>query len=282
MGCVNTKKYNKRKFQKNIDKFKSYDDIKNELKKQGFKKSELIIGIDFSKKNMWRGGLPYHNYMNLHSISTSDNPYQKAIKIMCKSLSSYDSDQLIPTYGFGLYDYHICNNNNRINNNDNNDNNLISFKTEYGNNVPCYKLEGVLNEYLNMTKKINNGILQQCEATSFIDIIYKTIEIVKQTKEYTILIILCNSGIDRDITVHEAVIKASKYPISIICIGIGKGPWDFMKTFDDKIPKRKFDNFQFINFHEIMKENDNDEFKFAINALMEIPAQWKYIKKHLI
>ncbi|GJZ93734.1 E3 ubiquitin protein ligase RGLG2-like protein, partial [Tanacetum coccineum] len=76
----------------------------------------------------------------------------------------------------------------------------------------------------------------------------------------------------------DAIVEASKLPLSIVLVGVGDGPWDTMKEFDDNIPSRSFDNFQFVNFTEIMKKNVppiRKETEFALAALMEIPTQYK-------
>lgn len=57
-------------------------------------------------------------------------------------------------------------------------------------------------------------------------------------------------------------------------VGVGDGPWDTMREFDDQLPARRFDNFQFVNYGEVMKRNmKNRDAGFAMEALMEIPGE---------
>jgi E3 ubiquitin-protein ligase RGLG len=53
------------------------------------------------------------------------------------------------------------------------------------------------------------------------------------------------------------------------------------RTQDDKLPARKFDNFQFVDFFEVTspERTRNPMAYFAMNALMEIPEQFQAIRK---
>jgi hypothetical protein len=118
--------------------------------------------------------------------------------------------------------------------------------------------------------------------TSFGPLIEKAIEIVKKEKSYHILLIICDGAVTNKKETAAAIVKASKYPLSIVCIGVGKGPWKIMEEFDDELPERDFDNFQFVDFHKIMTNCENKEVEFAKHALQEIPDQFEYIRNNLL
>ena len=78
----------------------------------------------------------------------------------------------------------------------------------------------------------------------------------------------------------KAIVEASNYPISIVVVGVGDGPWDTMIKFDDHLCAiSKFDNFQFVDYHQTVKNSKSPDQEFALKALMEIPEQIKIMKK---
>ncbi|KAK7266606.1 hypothetical protein RIF29_19255 [Crotalaria pallida] len=176
-----------------------------------------------------------------------------------QNLSVFNEGNLIPCFGFGYASTH--------------DQDVFSFHSD---ERFCNGFEEVLSRYREIVPQ-----LKLAGPTSFAPIIETGMTIVEQSGgQYHVLLIIADGQEQKTI---DAIVKASEYPLSIVLVGVGDGPWDMMKEFDDNIPSRAFDNFQFVNFTEIMSKNADAtrrEAEFALAALMEIPSQYKATLDH--
>ncbi|XP_011652307.1 E3 ubiquitin-protein ligase RGLG1 [Cucumis sativus] len=263
----NRKKFDRR-YSRIADNYKSLEEVTEALARAGLESSNLIIGIDFTKSNEWTGARSF-NKRSLHDIRNGPNPYEQAISIVGKTLSAFDDDNLIPCFGFGDASTH--------------DQDVFGF---YPEGRFCDGFEDVLNRYREIVPH-----LRLAGPTSFAPVIEMATSIVdKSGGQYHVLLIIADGQVTRSVdTEHgrlspqekktvDAIVAASNFPLSIILVGVGDGPWDTMREFDDNIPARAFDNFQFVNFTAIMSKNvpqPRKETEFALAALMEIPSQYK-------
>ncbi|KAL7088436.1 hypothetical protein ACP275_13G127100 [Erythranthe tilingii] len=265
------------------DNYTSLDQVKSALRAHGLESSNLIVGIDFTKSNeqsgreSFGGRCLHHITDNNNNNDEADNnllnPYEHAISIIGSTLSPYDEDNQIPCFGFGDVST--------------NDQHVFSF---YPDSRPCNGFEEALSRYREIVPNV-----QLSGPSSFAPIIETAIGIVDQSGgQYHILLIIADGQVTRSVDTEagelspqeqstvNAIVEASKYPLSIIFVGVGDGPWDKLIEFDDNIPIRAFDNIQFVNFTEIMSSNvdlSEKETKFALAALMEIPIQYKAIRE---
>jgi len=237
------------------DNFKSLEQVQEALRSSGLESSNLILGIDFTKSNTWNGKRTFGG-MNLHQIRPDLlNPYQEVIAIVGKTLETFDDDKLIPVFGFGDVTTQ--------------DKTVFPFFPDRA----CYGFSEAITRYTEIAPA-----LALSGPTSFAPLIKAAINIVKQEKAYHILVIIADGQVDNVKETTDAIVEATNYPLSIICVGVGDGPWELMEEFDDKLPKRRFDNFQFVPFYETMQRAENREVTFSVAALMEIPEQFKMIK----
>ncbi|XP_011099706.1 E3 ubiquitin-protein ligase RGLG3 [Sesamum indicum] len=250
------------------DNFNSLDEVIDALREAGLESSNLILGIDFTKSNEWTGRYSF-NRRSLHAIGNSPNPYEQAISIIGRTLSPFDEDNLIPCFGFGDATTH--------------DQYVFSF---YPDHRPCNGFEEALSRYKEILTHLNLS-----GPTSFAPVIDAAVDIVEKSNfQYHVLVIIADGQVTRspdtlpgrlspqEQATINSIVAASEYPLSIILVGVGDGPWDAMKEFDDNIPQRAFDNFQFVNFTKIMSEHTDTakkESAFALAALMEIPLQYR-------
>ncbi|XP_020246124.1 E3 ubiquitin-protein ligase RGLG2-like isoform X2 [Asparagus officinalis] len=257
-----------RRYSQIADNYRSLEQVTEALAQAGLESSNLIVGIDFTKSNEWTGKHSFNN-RSLHYIGDVHNPYELAISIIGRTLSAFDEDNLIPCFGFGDARTH--------------DQDVFSF---FPDERPCNGFPEALSRYRELVPQI-----RLAGPTSFAPIIEMAMTIVEQSGgQYHVLVIIADGQVTRSVDTEsgqlssqeqktvDAIVKASEFPLSIILVGVGDGPWDMMKEFDDNIPARAFDNFQFVNFTEIMSKNvpqTKKETEFALSALMEIPPQYK-------
>ncbi|KAL3891969.1 hypothetical protein ACJMK2_004303 [Sinanodonta woodiana] len=239
------------------DRFSSLDAVRAAIKAEGLESCRLIFGIDYTMSNRSQGKNTFGG-KNLHTLG-SLNPYQEVICILGEVLEPLNNapEGAIPAFGFG--------------DSITQDKSVFKLKSEEGE---CRGFMEVLDVYEKITPTVRLG-----GPTNFAPLIEKAVEIVKRSGNmYHILVIVADGQVSNEEETRGSIERASDYPLSIIMIGVGDGPWDTMDEFDDQLPQRRFDNFQFVNFHEVMSTSKNPQAAFALNALMEIPDQYKTIK----
>ncbi|RLM62099.1 E3 ubiquitin-protein ligase RGLG2 [Panicum miliaceum] len=297
------------------DTFTSLDQVAAALRQQGLESSNLILGIDFTKSNEWTGKQSFGG-QSLHRLGDTPNPYEQAISIIGKTLAPFDEDNLIPCFGFGDGELHDMANvatamrapfdpikdHNKLTDSllvpapscavllldplvaaTTHDYNVFSF---HHDNSPCHGFEEVLACYRKIVPH-----LRLSGPTSFAPIVEAAVDIVDRSGgQYHDLVIVADGQVTRSVDTGDSdlspqekrtvdsIVMASSYPLSIILVGVGDGPWEDMQKFDDKLPARDFDNFQFVNFTSIMARSTTAQQKesaFALAALMEVPIQYK-------
>ncbi|XP_078167247.1 E3 ubiquitin-protein ligase RGLG1-like isoform X1 [Carex rostrata] len=250
------------------DNYTSQEQVTEALQKANLESSNLIIGIDFTKSNEWTGKQSF-NGLSLHHIGKTKNPYEQAISCIGNTLSGFDEDNKIPCFGFGDASTK--------------DKDVFSF---YQDDRACNGIGEVQARYRELvTDKRLSG------PTSFAPIINKAVDVViRSGHRYHVLLIIADGQVtasgteklsNQEECTQKAIQRASNFPLSIVLVGVGDGPWDLANNYDNCLRSRHFDNFQFVNFTEIMSMNMPDsakEAQFALQALMEIPLQYAAIQ----
>jgi len=239
-----------------LDKYETIEQVQEALREAGLESCNLIVGVDYTKSNETSGRVSFQGKC-LHALApNTQNPYQQVISILGRTLEAFDEDKKIPVYGFG----DVTTKGTRV----------FPFFPDRS----CLGFEEVLSRYNEITPHI-----QLSGPTNFAPLIYEAINIVKTAKDFHLLVIVADGLVTSEKETTSAIVEASKYPLSIVMIGVGDGPFDLMREFDDNLPERKFDNFQFVNFNDIMKITTHPDTAFALHALMEVPDQYKLVKR---
>ncbi|PIC43692.1 hypothetical protein B9Z55_004334 [Caenorhabditis nigoni] len=235
----------------------SLDSLSEAMRKAGLETTNLIFGIDYTASNKYQGEESFGG-RSLHTIHPHvKNPYQQVITILGRTLAPFAGQGKLGVYGFGdakTGDWSVFN-----------------LKGE----GDCRSLDEVLNIYNTVTPTVALS-----GPTNFAPLIYQAMEICQKSRDYHILVIIADGQVTNERATRRAIVQACQHPLSIIVVGVGDGPWDMMRIFDESLPKRPWDNFHFVEFHDIIKKStslEDGDVKVAVQSLLEIPDQYRCI-----
>ncbi|OMJ95502.1 hypothetical protein SteCoe_1099 [Stentor coeruleus] len=220
----------------------------------------LMIGIDFTGSN----GNPI-DLNSLHHIKENGyNDYQRALYSVSEILLQYDTDKLVPLYGYGAIINGVISHCFPVNFNfeDPNVSNLSGIMESYKNALPKLTFSGPTL----FAPLINQAVSAAMEAN-----------VNQMNQQYFILLILTDGQINDMQDTIDSIVSGSRFPLSIVIVGIGNDKFDSMDVLDaDENPlidrngiKMTRDIVQFVPF----KQFGGSMSALAKEVLAEIPRE---------
>lgn len=223
---------------------------------------QIILAIDATASNdrtRYGGRVNYHD-----TTSYSKNVYETVIQVAV-NLMKQDRDATVPLFFFG---------------------------SKEANRDPTHPGVLYVGEYdikngdtTELLGAYRNGIQMQTldGPTDFRPILSIAAEQVAKTKNYTLLVIISDGGVNADIDGNLNMLRQiSNLPLAVTCIGIGDGDFSTMREFDDATG-RKIDNFQFTRMLDICALERLEEIQkyFFYRTFMEVPTHHKRCREIL-
>lgn len=226
----------------------------------------MVVCIDFTASNGLQSAPSSLHYTGMGKKSH----YEEALHEVCNIVLDYDTDKLVPTFGFGA----------KVN--------APGFSTG-GKVHHCFPINGSeTNPNLFQLAGIMAGY-RQClpylafsGPTLFAPLLREAMSVCEsmktEVKEYMILLILTDGIIHDKEEVKDLLVKCGKLPLSVIIIGIGNGEdWGAMHELDDddcqmtdfQGNKTQRDLVQFVEFSKV----NNNGVELAREVLEELPRQ---------
>ncbi|XP_060692551.1 copine-1-like isoform X2 [Hemiscyllium ocellatum] len=223
----------------------------------------FTVGVDFTGSN----GDP-RSSDSLHYISPSGvNEYLSAIWSVGQVVQDYDTDKLFPAFGFGAQvppDWKVSH----------------EFSLNFNATNPyCQGVQGIIDAYRNAIVNVRlYGPTNFCPIITHVSRFAAASTQAGTAAQYYVLLIITDGEItDLDQT-RNAIVEASKLPMSIIIVGVGSADFKAMEFLDgdDGVLKSLAgepvvrDIVQFVPFRQF--QNAPKE-ALAQTVLAEVPKQ---------
>lgn len=281
MGGIlsNRKSKNKNHNMHIIKDYSTVKELDEALRKSGVLEDiNFLVFVDRTRSNEWTGKKSFGGKC-LHELGYKKNPYQQCLSVLDHLLNK-DQDKQCGFYNYGSKKA-----------------GAISNKLDF-----CGYFSST-NQLLETYKQTTNNDLYG--PTTLTNILKEAIRVVSETKRYHVILVITDGEPDERYIYDDlkAIFEASNYPISIVVVGVGDGPFDYFEGLDDMNLKkmklhprtldrlknegyiRRFDNLQFVDLNgDILRgaemTQDMKE-KFYLRGFMEVPEQYECIKKSL-
>jgi len=212
----------------------------------------LHVAIDFTGSN---GDPRLEGTLHYIHRDGSYNDYEKAIKAVGDILLKYDSDKLVPVFGFGAkFD------------------GVVNHCFQCGPEEEVQEVEGIINAY---RQTFASGLILS-SPTVFTDVIQNSAaramnaqgQAFQEGKQkYTVLLILTDGAVSDVEATARCIDTVDSAPLSIVIVGIGNADFGAMQFIDDS--SSDVDIAQFVKFNDY-KDNLSD---LTSAVLDEIPKQ---------
>ncbi|XP_030584907.1 copine-3-like [Archocentrus centrarchus] len=224
----------------------------------------FTVGIDFTSSN----GDP-HTPNSLHYMSPDGlNQYLYALWSVGQVVQDYDTDKLFPAFGFGAKlppDYQVDNHH---------------FPLNFNPASPyCYGVQGIFDAYRAVLPKLR--LSEPTNLSPIINHVASTAASAAQTNaatQYFVLLILTDGEISDFDQTRDAIVKASRLPMSIIIAGVGSSDFKAMERLDgdDGVLKSTAGEAvarDIVQFVPYKKFRDAPQTALAQAVLAEVPNQ---------
>jgi hypothetical protein len=238
-----------------IQKYNFYDYLRGGIQ------LNLVVAVDFTGSNG-----PPRDPRSLHYLSPdgdSMNQYERCITAVGEIICPYDTDQLFPVLGFGARIAGVVSH---------------CFPLTFNPAAPDVQgLAGIQQVYRHALSQV-----ELSGPTCFAHVIrfatQKAVESFRESRTYTILLILTDGIINDMADTKDAIVEAGRLPLSIIIVGVGNADFTAMDVLDaDEVPlvsrrgvKMCRDLVQFVPFNKFA---DKHYSVLAQEVLDEIPRQ---------
>jgi hypothetical protein len=218
-----------------------------------------VFAVDFTASNGEPQFASSLHYLNPYQL----NPYQRAIMSVGNVVLEYDSDKMVPAYGFGA----------KIPPNAKTSHCFPLNFNAANPEVPA--IPGVMAAYQNVL-----ATSSLYGPTNFAPTIDQAIQIAKfRNGEYIILLIITDGVISDEASTIDKIVEASHFPISIIIVGVGTADFKQMVVLDADGKRLRasngacasHDNVQFVEFAKFEQQPLS---ALAAEVLREVPGQF--------